>query len=92
MAVLEYNTVNGKRLVDVGDSAVAALITAAASLKKLTTCSCNDAKRAELKSKIQEIIDSGSSRAAMHYESDEWAATKVAQLSVGVWNECTRQA
>ena len=92
MVVLEYTTTNGKKLVDIEDASLAPLITAAASLKKLTTCSCNDAKRAELKSKIQEIIDSGSSRAAMHYESDEWAATKVAQLSVGVWNECTRQA
>ena len=92
MVVLEYNTVNGTRLVDIGDGAVAALVLLSSQLKKLTTCSCNDAKRAELKSKIQEIIDSGSSRAAMHYESDEWAATNVAQLSVGVWNECTRQA
>ena len=90
MVVLEYNTVNGKRLVDVGDSAVAALVVLSGQLKKLTTCSCNDAKRAELKSKIQEIIDSGSSRAAAPYESDEWAATKVAVLTVGVWNECAR--
>ena len=92
MVVLEYTTTNGKKLVALEDASLHHLITAAASLKKLTSCPCNDADRARLKSQIQGIITAGVIHEALPEDFYEIAATKIVQLSVGVWNECTRQA
>ena len=91
MVVLEYTTTNGKKLVALEDASLDPLITAAASLKKLTSCKCNDAERARLKSQIQGIISSGSGRAGLPDDFYEMAHTKIVQLSMGVWNECARQ-
>ena len=92
MVVLEYITANGKKLVALEDASLAPLITAATSLKKLTSCPCNDAERARLKSQIQGIITAGVIHEALPEDFYEMAHTKVVQLSMGVWNECTRQA
>ena len=92
MVVLEYNTASGKKLVDIEDANLGSLITAAARLKKLTSCPCNDAERTRLKSQIQGIITAGVIHEALPEDFYEMAHTEVAQLSVGVWHECARQA